>query len=660
MSSSISVSSPSQSTPAATSTSAPSTPARRSIPTDPKELVAFLLKDDKTDKKTKELLKKVAVLSHGAKLIKDQKQASTAQLASKPNLTTSVIAKQPSTKHLTTKPVMVAQPAKPSIPVTIGVVQSVSKPRVVSSVATVPAIKSVESMFGPLKTTSVTIGNTTLPSATQSSIVKTESGLPGLETRLTVPSPPKAEKKKKKLAKDSPSLSATLANTGAVKNTTRKTVGSSNPPHMLTTTTTTGVLQYITSGGSAPLIRVITKAAGSSQSVQPTTAAPTTIITTSDGRLLITGAPQPKVSITQAGINSGKSIPNQSSKGAKLGGVAGDSGITGLLKKSGSTHPTLSKAIVGGAPSLSPRQQQASLKTTPVIHIPRVSSIPVHAPVSASNGSTQPVLNPNTAVSVTKSAIPPPPPPPLATITSTKHITLSEEASVPQPHSGKVIVASNQPLKQLKLETVSSTGQQELDLKHKKAAVVVNNNQKTVLKTVTTTVPPAQTAVPLTGGTTIAQVISQLAPDSFSIPSFPNLVASSKQVGRPMVQQLPLAGALPDTTNTADMVTRDAPPLTGAIDSVSHKVIPEIPPLSTTHWKESSPLKSPVEQIMEEHSYLGSSHSSPPVQPAGQSPWQLQLVHTSSPQQQLQQLSGENILQAQYVPKGPSTNTKDL
>lgn len=622
--------------------------------------MAFLLKDDRTDEKAKELLKKV-VFGQSVKLIKE-KQASTVKLASKPNLaTTSVTAKQLTKLH-TTKPVMVAQSAKPILPVTIGVVQSVSKPHVAisSSVAAVPAIKSVESRSSPPKTTGITLaGNsTTSLTATQSSVVKTGSGLPGLVTRVTVPSPPKAEKKKdkkKKLTKDSPSLPAALANTGAVKNSMLKTAASSNPSHMLTSTTgLPGILQYITSGGSAPLVKVITKAAGGSQPAQPTTAAPTTIITTSDGRLLLTGASQPQVSITQASFNSGKSIPSQSPKGAKSGGVDGG-GISGLLKKGGSADTTSSKSVVGGALSSSPRQQHASvLKTTPVIQIPRVQSIPVRVSASASSGSTPPASNSNTAVSVAKSALPPPPPP-LATITSTKGSALDGEASIQHPQAGKAIMAPGQPLKQFKLGTLdlSTTGQPEQDLKHIKAALVVNNNQQTVLKTVTTTtvplVQPAQTVVPLTG-TTIAQVISQLAPDSFSIPSLPKLVASSKQVGRPVVQQLPLA--LPDTTNSPS-ITKDMPPLT-------HRVVPETPPLSTAPLKESSPLKSPVEQIMEEHSYLGSSHSSsPPVQPAGQNPWQqLQFVRTSSPEQQLQLQSGENVFQA-CVPKDPSAYAKD-
>lgn len=656
--STISASALTQVPPATKSTSAPSTPAQRSIPTDPKELVKFLLNDDKTDKKAREILKKV-VLSHSTKLIKDQKQTSTVQLASKPNLTTSITAKQQpqSTKLLTTKPVMVAQPAKPSVPVTVGVVKSVSKSRVVSSVTAVPSIEAVGSKSSPPKTTSITLaGNTTSPRATQSSVVKTGSGIPGLvTTHATVPSQPKAEKKKetkKKLTKDSPSLSATLTNMGTVKNTALKTAGgSSNPPHMLTSTAE--LLPYITSGGNASIIRVVSKAAGGSQSVQPTTAVPTAIITTPDGRVLVTGASQPQVSITQAGLSSGKSISNQSSKGAKSGGAVGEGGITGLLKKNGSADAASSKSVVGGALSLSPRQQQASLKTMPVIQISRLSPVSsLRSSASASTGSTQPASNSNAAVSVTKNA-PLPPLPSLSLATSIKDTVLGEEASIPHPQPGKTVVASSQSLKQLKLETASGVDQQEKTLKLKKTAVVVNNNQQTVLKPVTTTVvPPVQTVMPLTG-TTIAQVISQITPGAISIPSLPKLVASSKPVGHPVVQQLPLTRALPDTTNTAN-VARDMPPLTGVIDSLSHKVVPETPPLSTTHWKESSPLKSPVEQIMEEHSYLGST---PPVQPAGQSPWQLQFVHTSSPQQQL---SGENVLQAQFVPKGPNTNTKDM
>ena len=617
--------------------------------------MAFLLKDDGTDEKAiaKEFLKKVVFSHAGAKLIKE-KQASTVQLASKPNLaTTSITAKQLTKVH-TTKPVMVAQSAKPIVPVTVGVVQSVSKPRVTisSSIVAVPAIKSVESSSSPPKTTGITLaGNATSPSTTQSSVVKIGSGLPGHVTRVTLPSPPKADKKKekkKKLTKDSPSLPV---NTGAVKSSTLKTAASPNPPHMLTSTAgLPGILQYITSGGSAPLVKVITKAAGGSQPAQPTTADPTTIITTSDGRLLLTGASQPQVSITQASFNSGKSIPGQSLKGAKSGG---------LLKKGGSADTASSKSVVGGALSLSPRQQHASvLKTTPVIQIPRVQSIPVRVSASASSSSTPPASNSNTAVSVTKSALPPPPPP-LATITSTKGSTLDGEASISHPQPGKATIAPNQPLKQLKLGTLSATGQQDQDLKHKQAAVVTNNNQQTVLKTVTTTkvplVQPAQTVVPLTG-TTIAQVISQLVPDSFSIPSLPKLVDSSKQVRRPVVQQLPLA--LPDAT-ISPSVTKDMPPLPSKA-SDSHRIVPETPPLSTAPLKESSPLKSPVEQIMEEHSYLGSSHSSsPPVQPAAQNPWQqLQFVRTSSPEQQLQLQSGENVLQT-HVPKGPSAYAKD-
>ena len=657
----------------AKSISTPSTPSQRSIPTDPKELVAFLLKDDslRTDEKAKELLKKI-VLSHGVK----EKQARTVQLASKPNLTTttaaSVTAKQLTKLH-TTKPVMVAQSAKPIAPVTVGVVQSVSsKPRVVSSsIPALPASKSVDSKSSPPKASGITLaGNTTSPSAAQSSVVKTGSGLSGLVTRVSTPSPPKAEKKKerkKKVAKDSPSLPAPLAKLGAAKNSTLKATAGSNPPHMLTSTAgltgLPGVLQYITSGGSAPLIKVITKAAGALQPAQPVSAAPTTIITTSDGRLLLTGASQSQVSITQASFNSGKSIPSQSLEGAKSGGVG--SGSTGLLKTSGSTDSISSRSVVGGALSLSPGKQ---LKTTPVIQIPRVSSIPARV---SSNGSSQPSSPPNTAVFVSKSTPPPShPPPPLATVTSTKPAALDEAALLthPQQLGGKAVIASSQPLKQLKLETLSAGGQREQDLKHKKAPIGVKNDQQMVLKTVTATttavplVQPAQTVVPLTGATTFAQVISQPAPDSLSVPSLPKLIASSsRQIGRPVVKLLPLAGILPETTANAS-VRKDVPPLTSKT-SDSYRVIHETPPLSTTPLiQESSPLKSPVEQIMEEHSYLGSSHScsSPPVQPAGQNPsWQLQFVRTSSPEKQLQLQSGENVLQAQHVPKGPSAHAKD-
>ena len=436
-----------------------------------------------------------------------------------------------------------------------------------------------------------------------------------------------------------------------------KAAAGSNPPHMLTSTAgltgLPGVLQYISSSGSPPVIKVITKAAGTLQPAQPVSAAPTTIITTSDGRLLLTGASQSQVSITQASFNSGKSIPSQSSEGAKPGGVDGSS--TGLLKTGGSTDSTSSRSVVGGALSFSPGKQ---FKTTPVIQIPRVSSIPARV---SSNSSNQPSSPPNTAVLVSKST---PPalcaPPPLATITSTKSAALDETALLthPQQLGGKAVIASSQPLKQLKLETLSSvTGQREQDLKHKKVPVAVKNDQQTVLKTVTATttatiplVQPAQAVVPLTGATTFAQVISQPVPE---IPSLPKLISSSRQGGRPVVKLLPLAGTLPETTANAS-IRKDVPPLT----SNSYRVIHETPPLSTTPLKESSPLKSPVEQIMEEHSYLGSSHScnSPPVQSAGQNPW---LARTSSPKKQLQLQSGENVLQSQHVSKGPSAYAKD-
>ena len=656
------------------SISAPSTPSQRSLPTDPKELVAFLLKDDnlRSDEKTKELLKKV-VLSHGVKLIKE-KQARTAQLANKPNIATTSTAVNVTatckqlTKLHTTKPVMVAQSAKPIAPVTVGVVQSVSsKPRVVisSSVPALSASKLVDPKSSPPKASGITLsGSTTSPSATQPSVVKTGSGLSGLMTRVSTPSPPKAEKKKerkKKVAKDSPSLPASLANSGALKNSTVKAAAGSNPPHMLTSTAgltgLPGVLQYISSSGSPPVIKVITKAAGTLQPAQPASAAPTTIITTSDGRLLLTGASQSQVSITQANFNSGKSIPSQSSEGAKPRGVDGSG--TGLLKMSGSTDSTSSRSVVGGALSFSPGKQ---LKTTPVIQIPRVSSIPARV---SSNSLNQPSSPPNTAVLVSKSTPPAPrAPPPLATITSIKPAALDEAALLthPQQLGGKAVIASSQPLKRLKLETLSSaTGQREQDLKHKKAPVAAKNDQQTVLKTVTATttatiplVQPAQAVVPLTGATTFAQVISQPAPENLSVPSLPKLISSSsRQGGRPVVKLLPLAGTLPETTTNAS-IRKDVPPLT----SNSYRVIHETPPLSTTPLKESSPLKSPVEQIMEEHSYLGSSHScsSPPVQPAGQNPW---LARTSSPEKQLQLQSGENVLQSQHAPKGPSAYAKD-
>ena len=678
-------------TSATKSVSAPSTPSQRST----KELVAFLLNDDRTDEKAKEILKKV-VLSHSVKLMKEKQEANKAQLVSKPNVTatttttTSVTAKQLTKQLHTTKPVMVAQSAKPIIPVTVGVVQSVStgsKPHVAilssSTVSALPAVKSVDPKSSPPKMTGVSLSRSACsstsssPSGTQSSVLKTGNGPSGLTTSAATLSPTKGEKrkeKKKKIAKDSLSLLATLTNTGAVTNSTLKTASGSTPSHMLTSTAglSPGILQYITSGGSAPLIKVITKAAGSSQHAQPTTAAPTTIITTSDGRLLLTGGggvSQPQVSIAQTSFNSGKSIPSQSSKGAKSGGVDGggvtgllkkSGSVTGLLKKSGSVDTSPSKSVIGGALSSTPRQQ---LKITPVIQIPRVSPIQVRtssASALASSGSTQPASNPNTAASVAKSTATPPPPP-LATITtSAKGTALDKAASVTHPQSGKAVIASSQPLKRLKLETLSATGQQQQqqDEKHKKAPTVVNNNQPTVLKAVTTTtaaatvtpVRPAQTVVQLSSGTTYAQVISQLPPDGFSIPSLPKLVSSSKPVGRPVVRHLSLA------TTTAS-VTKDMPPLTGKTGD-SYRVVPETPPLSTAPLNESSPLKSPVEQIMEEHSYLGSSSShgcsSPPVQPAGQNPWQLQLARTSSPEQRIQLQSGENV-----VPKGPTAHPKD-
>ena len=642
VSSLISAPSLSQVTTATTSTGAPSTSSRKSIPTDPKELVAFLLKDDNS-----ELLKKV-VLSH--KLI-GEKQGTHVQLASKSHPTGSVIATQ-STKLHSTKPVMVAQSAKPHSAVTVGVVQSVGKPRIVSTAAasTVSAIKSLELKSSPPKTIGITrTASTTSPSAVQSSVVKTgsSSGLLGHVTHVTVPSPPKVEKKKerkKKLGKDSLSLSATLANTtaaAAVKNSTLKTATNSNPPHMLTST---GILQYITSGAStsAPLIQVISKAVSGLQPVPPSTGAATAIITTADGRLLLTGASQQQISIAQAGLGSGKLIPSQSSQGTRSGGMEG--GISSLLKRGTGIIETVSpKSTVGGAVPSPPRQQHTSLKTTPVIQLPRVS-------ISPSVGSTRSATNSSTIASVTRGT---PPPPLLSTITSTKHPALNE-ASVLRTQPRQTAVAS-QPLKQLKLETVSATGQQqEAQDVHKKAAIIVNNNQEAVMKTVTTApLAQPQTVMPLTGGTTIAQVISQSAPDSFSVSSPPKLVTSSKQVGHPSIQQLPLAGATHSTTVTS--VTKDMLPLT--ITSDSSRVVPETPPQRSTSWKESSPLKSPVEQIMEEHSYLGSSnYGSPQVQP-GQSPWQLQLAHTSSPQHQQQ--SGENDLQTQHVSKGSGAYPKD-
>ena len=611
-----------QATSTTTSASLPSTPSRKSIPSDPKELVAFLLRDDKTitSDKTKEILKK---LTSTAKLL-GEKRESVVQLAGKSCATTGGVVAKQLTKLHTAKPLMVAKSAKPHSPVTVGVVQSVtSKPNIVSSVAAVPTNKSVQPKSSPSKVAGVTLSaSKTSPNAMRPSGIKTGSGLTGLQPRVTIPKVEKRKEKKKKLSKDALSLSTALP---SMVNATLKAASGSNPPHMLATTTTE-LLQYFTSGNSAPLIKLITKAAGSSRAAQPTAAAPTVITTTSNGSLLLAapGTSHPQLSLTQADLAPGKSAPKLSSQVTKSGKVV--DGVAGLSKSGRSVD---SQSVVSKALSSSLKPQ---LKTTPVIQMPR---------------TFQPVVSSDVAaVSVTRSTAPPP----LATIISTELTAPTEEASLPHTHSAQTTAAvSSHTLKQLKPATVSTIVQQQQNV-HKKVGVVSSNSQQTMLKSaasVPVVHPPAKAVVPLVGGVTVAQVISHVASDSFSIPPLPKLIASSKPLRHPLVQQLPLAADARAVTT----VSKDVPPLTSA------SVI-ETPPHSTSPWKESSPLKSPVEQIMEEHSYLGSSHSSPLALP-GQSPWQqLQLVHPSS-SQQLHQSEEQNAIQTQQIPKGHNVYPKE-
>ena len=127
-----------------------------------------------------------------------------------------------------------------------------------------------------------------------------------------------------------------------------------------------------------------------------------------------------------------------------------------------------------------------------------------------------------------------------------------------------------------------------------------------------------------------------MVPASIQVPPLQSLMASSKQATSHPVQ-LPLVGGLTAKDACALAVTGDS------------QAVPETPPQGTALWpqqKEMSPLKSPVEQIMEEHSYIGSQ--GPSMVHPDQSPWQPQHHLTSSPQQ-----TGDSVLQNPHL-KGPN------
>ena len=240
-----------------------SSSARMAIPTDPKELVAFLLKDDH-DLKKKELINKL-LISHASKL-KGEKTA-----VAKPHV----------------------------VPGGVSSAESVIK-----------SIKLPKS--SPKKATSSSTSGAKSPKVALISPVSqlSSSGAQTQSTGGPLAVVPKAEKKRKtKQPKDSPPSTT-------IKTAAKTKSGTLNPPaHMLTTTTGQPlVIKYVDSTGGSHVLNVVSKVQSATQPLPMATAAKGTIVSVSpDGRLVFAGGNQ-QLSQQQQSSASGTQTASAGSK----------------------------------------------------------------------------------------------------------------------------------------------------------------------------------------------------------------------------------------------------------------------------------------------------------------------------------------------------------
>ena len=464
------------------------------------------------------------------------------------------------------------------------------------------------SQTAQLKTSSAT---TLSPSASSKNIV----GLPGRMPHATVPSLQKPEKKKKtKTPKVSNLLSLSSKNSSA-KTSAIKT-SAVIPSHLLTTSvattsTATGEQRYVlqlvksATGGGDSLLQLSPVVAAAGSLLPSSTAA-----TTSNSRLFFTSS---------AASQQLKSTVMQSSSDTKLSAPVKPS--SHRVKPLESVDHSVLKGgtSIKSAPSVSGslKQQQvpalqASVKTTPVIQIPRVS--PSAPSLTTTKVSTlAPQVSANTAV------VAPTPPP----LTGSSTHPLSNKASngslVSHASQQQVLVASTPvPLPTVlpQLETTVLIGQPQPP----QAQVLLNTAPSSFQKTVVTAVPAQGNIVSLTAGTPAA-IVPTLAQTSLHIPPLSTLTSSVPALQRTTAGAAPLLQK-PLPLNNAHQATASSrgaphtPPLPLKESHPQLQTITETPPLNYSHFpqgqqKEPSPLKSPVEQIMEEHSYLGNHYHHP-------------------------------------------------
>ena len=617
---------------------------RTAIPTDPKELLAFLLKDDNKN----ELVRKVMVTQRTNTKLTASKDKGTTTHAVKPH-SAGTVSTESATKPV--NPVTLVDPT--------GVL---SKKTTTSSNTTTTVIKPVKvSSLSPssvLKTSGATTTTSTSPKVSVSSVLKTKGSGPHVAEHVshaTVPSVQQSARKKKKLKKDS-----LLGTTSSL--TTLKT-GSLNTSHILTTATGQQyVFQWTNSGGTAaPVLRLMSKTSVSQQPPALPSTAAATIVTTSDGRLIFTGGSQQlNSSVTQTSLTSKSMLTVQPSLGARSvepdRGAKSGEGNSGLLK--GSAATASGSGVLQSTSSKSLKQHNisslTSVRTTPLLELPRVvtsvpsattkvtsvtdataKAAPVHTSVAAVDSSltakaTTPAVTMTTSVTL---------PPPLISATSQNVNLIPTSLSIQQV---KVVPIPNPALPQIQTERVLSYPQPQAKAALGTLAAV--NNLLNTAKLVTG-------GVPATLGTTVAMTSSTTqtttaVPGSLEIPPLSELASPSKQTSSCVVHPLPIAISQARATRNLPL----------SLTKGHSQTVSETPPQSTTPWllqKELSPLKSPVEQIMEEHSYLGSCSPQQQAQPQ-HSPWPPQFQNTSPPQQS----TGENVCLPHL--KGHNVYTKDL
>ena len=569
--------------------------------------------------------------SHGASTVSADSAVRLVEPSkSSPKKATPTAGRSPKGSKVSISPVMLKNSAVSVTPATTVPAVSTLKS---SSVATCTSPSSSVSTshlskMGALSQSSL-LKNSTLTQTLQS---KTSGGPLANMPHLTLSSLPKQEKKKKSKTQKGPlSLTASKDSAATTKKTlTPKTgsVNASNSPHMLTTTTGQPyLLQLVNSTMGAPLIKLISNAQSTLQSTSPSTAAPT-IVTTSDGRVLITSrSQQNKNSVSQTGVGSKVTAVHPSLE-VRLG-----EDVANLAKGSATVNSAVASSLSRSGMGSSSRQQQltsmTSVKTTPVIQLPRVST-------STHNSSS--TKTPTQVMST--------PPPPLT-------------GSISHPVSNKTPVSSNslQPQQQLLVGTSLSAVHilpQVLTVQQPQTQPLLNMGVRDVVKTVTAVpsprpaVPSPRTAVP-SPKTTAASLTFGMqdahAQESLQIPPLSTLVPPTLQTAAappPLTRPLSVVGAQSAAWEAIP------PPLTGT------QTIPETPPLAPAHWlhgqqKEPSPLKSPVEQIMAEHSYLGSQHVQLHL---GQASLPLVFTHTPSSQQTVGEVVPQpHLKNVSYNPK---------